>query len=66
MHTRHVQSFLMVSAAFFAMNGRTHARGASALAVAVGVQMRPFAAVGEVRRPPSTAARTATRNAATH
>ena len=66
MNTRHVQSFLMVSAAFFAMNGRTHARGASALAVAAGVQMRPFAAAGEVGRPPSTATRTARRHAATH
>jgi hypothetical protein len=66
MNTRHVQSFLMVSAAFFAMSGRTHARGASALAVAAGVQLRPFAAAGEVRPLPSKDARTATRSAATH
>ncbi|CAN0617699.1 conserved protein of unknown function [Burkholderia multivorans] len=66
MNTRHVQSFLMVSAAFFAMSGRTHTRGVSALAVAAGVQMRPFAAADEVRSPPSTAARTATRNDAAH
>ncbi|WP_196487369.1 hypothetical protein [Burkholderia cepacia] len=34
MNTRHIQSFLIVSAAFFSMTGPVHARGASALAAA--------------------------------
>ncbi|RKU01929.1 hypothetical protein C7H84_19665 [Burkholderia sp. Nafp2/4-1b] len=42
MNTRHIQSFLIVSAAFFAMTGPVHARGASALAAA-GAQMRQIA-----------------------
>ncbi|KWH06699.1 hypothetical protein WT59_02470 [Burkholderia territorii] len=42
MNTRHIQSFLIVSAAFFAMTGPVHAQGASALAVA-GAQMRQIA-----------------------
>ncbi|WP_179405459.1 hypothetical protein [Burkholderia guangdongensis] len=42
MNTRHIQSFLMVSAAFFAMSGPVRAHGASALAAA-GVQMRQLA-----------------------
>lgn len=39
MNTRHIQSFLIVSAAFFSMTGPVHARGASALAAA-GAQMQ--------------------------
>ncbi|TDA48305.1 hypothetical protein [Burkholderia pyrrocinia] len=39
MNTRHIQSFLIVSAAFFAMTGPVRAQGASALAAA-GAQMR--------------------------
>ncbi|AZQ49768.1 hypothetical protein [Burkholderia cenocepacia] len=39
MNTRHIQSFLIVSAAFFAMTGPAHAQSASALAAA-GAQMR--------------------------
>ncbi|KHK50218.1 membrane protein [Burkholderia sp. A9] len=42
MNTGHIQSFLIVSAAFFAMTGPVHARGASALAAA-GAQMRQIA-----------------------
>ncbi|MFP3502283.1 hypothetical protein [Burkholderia sp. SIMBA_062] len=42
MNTRHIQSFLIVSAAFFAMTGPVHAQGASALAAA-GAQMRQIA-----------------------
>ncbi|WP_431821133.1 hypothetical protein [Burkholderia sp. F1] len=42
MNTRHIQSFLIVSAAFFAMTGPVRAQGASALAAA-GVQMRQIA-----------------------
>jgi len=38
MNTRHIQSFLIVSAAFFAMTGPVRAQGASALAAA-GAQM---------------------------
>lgn len=34
MNTRHIQSFLTVSAAFFAMSGPAHAQGANALAIA--------------------------------
>ncbi|MDN7854030.1 hypothetical protein [Burkholderia seminalis] len=34
MNTRHIQSFLIVSAAFFAMTGPVRAQGASALAAA--------------------------------
>ncbi|MGS0892606.1 hypothetical protein ACVBGC_08670 [Burkholderia stagnalis] len=42
MNTRHIQSFLIVSAAFFAMTGPVRAQGASALAAA-GAQMRQIA-----------------------
>ncbi|KAB0635682.1 hypothetical protein [Burkholderia latens] len=52
MNTRHIQSFLIVSAAFFAMTGPAHARGASALAAA-GAQMRQLAPVQEVDAQPA-------------
>ncbi|KWC04965.1 hypothetical protein [Burkholderia ubonensis] len=42
MNTRHIQSFLIVSAAFFAMTGPVRAQGASALAAA-GAQMSRIA-----------------------
>ncbi|HDR9184019.1 TPA: hypothetical protein QDB06_004638 [Burkholderia vietnamiensis] len=42
MNTRHIQSFLIVSAAFFAMTGPVRAQGASALA-SVGAQLRHVA-----------------------
>ncbi|KFG98672.1 membrane protein [Burkholderia paludis] len=42
MNTRHIQSFLIVSAAFFAMTGPVHAQGARTLA-AGGAQMREIA-----------------------
>ncbi|AIO42077.1 hypothetical protein KDW55_27695 [Burkholderia sp. AU19243] len=51
MNTRHIQSFLIVSAAFFAMTGPVHAHGASALAAA-GAQMRqPVSAQGVDAQP---------------
>ncbi|TCW80884.1 hypothetical protein C5O80_22090 [Burkholderia sp. SRS-46] len=50
MNTRHIQSFLIVSAAFFAMTGPVHARGASALAAA-GAQMRQIAPAQDAAQP---------------
>ncbi|RQR48569.1 hypothetical protein DIE19_32950 [Burkholderia sp. Bp9126] len=52
MNTRHIQSFLIVSAAFFAMTGPVHARGASALAAA-GAQMRQIAPAQHAAAQPS-------------
>ncbi|WP_017334971.1 hypothetical protein [Burkholderia stagnalis] len=52
MNTRHIQSFLIVSAAFFAMTGPVHARGASALAAA-GAQMRQIAPAQDAAAQPS-------------
>ncbi|WP_321807071.1 hypothetical protein [Burkholderia sp. BCC1993] len=54
MNTRHIQSFLIVSAAFFAMTGPVHARGASALAAA-GAQMRQIAPVQDADAQPAAA-----------
>ncbi|WP_323119459.1 hypothetical protein [Burkholderia alba] len=42
MNTRHIQRFLMVSAAFFAMSGPVRSQGASAL-VAASTQMLQIA-----------------------
>ncbi|WP_334042700.1 hypothetical protein [Burkholderia ambifaria] len=52
MNTRHIQSFLIVSAAFFAMTGPLHARGASALAAA-GAQMRQIAPAQDAAAQPA-------------
>jgi hypothetical protein len=52
MNTRHIQSFLIVSAAFLAMTGPAHAQGASALAVA-GAQMRQIASAQDADAQPS-------------
>lgn len=52
MNTRHIQSFLIVSAAFFAMTGPVHARGASALAAA-GAQMRQIVPAQDAATQPS-------------
>jgi hypothetical protein len=52
MNTRHIQSFLIVSAAFFAMTGPVHARGASALAAA-GAQMRQIASTQDIDAQPA-------------
>lgn len=54
MNTRHIQSFLIVSAAFFAMTGPVHERGASALAAA-GAQMRQIAPVQDADAQPAAA-----------
>ncbi|RQR24108.1 hypothetical protein DIE23_34030 [Burkholderia sp. Bp9143] len=54
MNTRHIQSFLIVSAAFFAMTGPVHAQGASALAAA-GAQMRQIAPAQDADAQPATA-----------
>lgn len=58
MNTRHIQSFLIVSAAFFAMTGPVHARGASALAAA-GAQMRQIAPAQDTAVQPSGGVRVA-------
>ncbi|PCE30901.1 hypothetical protein [Burkholderia ubonensis] len=52
MNTRHIQSFLIVSAAFFAMTGPVRAQGASALAAA-GAQMRQIAPAQHAEVQPS-------------
>lgn len=49
MHTRHIQNFLMVSAAFFVMGGTARAEGPSALA-AVGAHMVKTAPAQQVMR----------------
>ncbi|RQS16840.1 hypothetical protein [Burkholderia sp. Bp8998] len=54
MNTRHIQSFLIVSAAFFAMTGPVRAQGASALAAA-GAQMRQIAPAQDADAQPATA-----------
>ncbi|AIO31406.1 hypothetical protein NUV26_12355 [Burkholderia pseudomultivorans] len=54
MNTRHIQSFLIVSAAFFSMTGPVRAQGASALAAA-GSQMRQIAAAQDADAQPSVA-----------
>ncbi|RQS73403.1 hypothetical protein DID96_07745 [Burkholderia sp. Bp8963] len=54
MNTRHIQSFLIVSAAFFAMTGPVHAQGASALAAA-GTRMRQIAPAQVAAAQPSSA-----------
>ncbi|WP_321821650.1 MULTISPECIES: hypothetical protein [unclassified Burkholderia] len=54
MNTRHIQSFLIVSAAFFSMTGPVHARGASALAAA-GAQMRQIAPAQDADAQPAAA-----------
>ncbi|WDD96023.1 hypothetical protein Bsp3421_006207 [Burkholderia sp. FERM BP-3421] len=48
MHTRHIQNFLMVSTAFFAMSGPARSAGASALAVAAMPQLQVVPAVGDI------------------
>ncbi|WP_342703414.1 hypothetical protein OHZ10_01385 [Burkholderia arboris] len=53
MNTRHIQSFLIVSAAFFAMTGPVRAQGASALAAA-GAQMRQIVPAQDAVAQPST------------
>ena len=63
MNTRHIQSFLIVSAAFFSMTGPVHARGASALAAA-GAQMQQIVPAGtpsRSRRPSAPSSRRRTR-----
>ncbi|HHT8902551.1 TPA: hypothetical protein ACT5B2_006558 [Burkholderia cenocepacia] len=52
MNTRHIQSFLIVSAAFFSMTGPVHARGASALAAA-GAQMQQIVPAQDAAAEPS-------------
>ncbi|MPV60360.1 hypothetical protein CFB46_05325 [Burkholderia sp. HI2761] len=52
MNTRHIQSFLIVSAAFFAMTGPVRAQGASALAAA-GAQMRQIVPAPDAAAQPS-------------
>ncbi|ALX10162.1 hypothetical protein P350_00670 [Burkholderia cepacia JBK9] len=52
MNTRHIQSFLIVSAAFFAMTGPVRAQGASALAAA-GAQMRQIVPAQDAVAQPS-------------
>ncbi|RQV55008.1 hypothetical protein DF024_31735 [Burkholderia cenocepacia] len=52
MNTRHIQSFLIVSAAFFSMTGPVHARGASALAAA-GAQMQQIVPAPDAAAQPS-------------
>ncbi|KVQ78173.1 hypothetical protein WK07_02230 [Burkholderia multivorans] len=54
MNTRHIQSFLIVSAAFFAMTGPVRAQGASALAAA-GAQMRQTASAQNADAQPAVA-----------
>lgn len=48
MHTRHIQNFLMVSTAFFAMSGPSRSAGASALAVAAMPQLQVAPAAGDI------------------
>ncbi|KVM85716.1 hypothetical protein [Burkholderia stagnalis] len=62
MNTRHIQSFLIVSAAFFSMTGPVHARGASALAAA-GAQMRQIAPAQDAAAQPSGGVRVSARRA---
>ncbi|MBR8271683.1 hypothetical protein KDW88_33360 [Burkholderia cenocepacia] len=52
MNTRHIQSFLIVSAAFFSMTGPVHTRGASALAAA-GAQMQQIVPAQDAAAQPS-------------
>ncbi|WP_321874398.1 hypothetical protein [Burkholderia ubonensis] len=52
MNTRHIQSFLIVSAAFFAMTGPVRAQGASALAAA-GARMSRIASARHADVQPS-------------
>ncbi|AOJ97374.1 hypothetical protein [Burkholderia vietnamiensis] len=54
MNTRHIQSFLIVSAAFFAMTGPVRAQGASALA-SVGAQLRHIAPQQDADAQPAAA-----------
>lgn len=57
MNTRNIQSFLMVSAAFFAMSGPVRSQGASALATA-STQMLQIAPVGDEIAPTGVTATT--------
>ncbi|WP_414450534.1 hypothetical protein AB4851_15310 [Burkholderia sp. 22PA0099] len=50
MNTRHIQNFLMVSTAFFAMTGPVRSQGASALAAA-GTQMLQITPAGDAIAP---------------
>ncbi|MFH5252120.1 hypothetical protein ACGTRS_12895 [Burkholderia semiarida] len=51
MNTRHIQSFLIVSAAFFAMTGPVRAQGASALAAAGAQMLQIVPAQGAAAQP---------------
>lgn len=50
MNTRHIQNFLMVSTAFFAMTGPARSQGAIALAAA-GTQMQQIMPAGDAIAP---------------
>ncbi|GAB7535683.1 hypothetical protein [Burkholderia sp. 22PA0106] len=57
MNTRHIQNFLMVSTAFFAMTGPVRSQGASALAAA-GTQMLQITPAGDAIAPAGVTATT--------